>query len=61
MDIKPSDTTGSNVFLTGCILLANLDFTGLLDYAVKAVIGGAIWLGFKVTADYIERKRNAAK
>ena len=61
MDNKPSDNTGSNVFLTGCILLANLDFTGLLDYAVKAVIGGAIWLGYKVTADYIERKRNRAK
>jgi hypothetical protein len=28
---------------------------------VKAVIGGAIWLGYKVTADYIERKRNRAK
>ena len=61
MDNKPSDNTGSNVFLTGCILLANLDFAGLLDYAVKAVIGGAIWLGYKVTADYIERKRNGAK
>jgi hypothetical protein len=61
MDNKTSDNTGSNVFLTGCILLANLDFTGLLDYAVKAVIGGAIWLGYKVTADYIERKRNRAK
>lgn len=61
MDNKPSDNTGSNVFLTGCILLANLDFAGLLDYAVKAIIGGAIWLGYKVTADYIERKRNRAK
>lgn len=61
MDNKHSDNTGSNVFLTGCILLANLDFTGLLDYAVKAIIGGAIWLGYKVTADFIERKRNGAK
>jgi hypothetical protein len=61
MDNKLSDNTSSNVFLTGCILLANLDFAGLLDYAVKAVIGGAIWLGYKVTADYIERKRNRAK
>ena len=61
MDNKPSDNTGSNVFLTGCILLANLDFAGLLDYAVKAVIGGAIWLGYKVTADYIDRKRSKAK
>ena len=61
MDNKHSDNTGSNILLTGCIFLANLDFAGLLDYAVKAVIGGAIWLGYKVTADYIERKRNRAK
>ncbi len=53
--------TSSSVFLTGCILLANLDFTGLLDYAIKAFIGGAIWLGYKVTADYIDRKRNPRK
>ena len=61
MDNKHSEHTGSNVLLTGCIFLANLDFTGLLDYAVKAIIGGGIWLGFKMTADYIERKRNRAK
>ena len=56
-----SESSGSSVFLTGCILLANLDFTGLLDYAVKATIGGAIWLVYKITADYIERKRATKK
>lgn len=61
MDNKQSENTSSNVLLTGCILLANLDFAGLLDYAVKALIGGGIWLGYKVTADYIERKRSKAK
>ena len=50
-------STSSSVFLTGTILLANLDFTGLMDYAIKAFIGGAIWLSYKMTADYIERKR----
>ncbi|TCZ74055.1 hypothetical protein [Flaviaesturariibacter aridisoli] len=58
METKTHETSGTNVLLTGCILLANLDFTGLLDYALKATIGGAIWLGYKITADYIERKRN---
>ena len=53
--------SGSNVLLTGCIFLANLDFSGLLDYAVKALIGGGIWLGYKITADYIDRKRNKVK
>ena len=53
-----SDTVGSNIFLTGCILLANLDFTGLLEYAIKAAIGGGIWLGYKVAADWLaERKK----
>lgn len=61
MDNKHSESTGSNVLLTRCIFLANLDITGLLDYAVKALIGGGIWLGYKMTADYLERKRGKAK
>ncbi len=61
MDNKTTDNTGSSMLLTGCIFLANIDFTGVLDYAVKALVGGGIWLGFKMTADYIERKRNKAK
>ena len=64
MDTKTNHSTesvGSSTLLTGCILLANLDVNGMLDYAVKALIGGAIWLGYKVTADYIERKRSASK
>lgn len=61
MDNKPSPNTSSNVLLTGFVFLANLDFTGFIDYAIKAVIGGGIWLGFKITADYLDRKRNKAK
>jgi hypothetical protein len=49
--------SSSNMLLTGAIFLANLDFAGLADYAIKAAIGGAIWLGYKLTADYIDRKR----
>ncbi len=52
------DKLSQNVFLTGCIFLANIDLTGLADYAFKALVGGGIWLGYKLTADYIERKRN---
>lgn len=47
----------SSLFLTGAILPANLDFAGLADYALKALIGGAFWLGYKTTSDYIEKKR----
>jgi hypothetical protein len=48
--------SNSNLFLTGSILLANLDYSGLTDYAVKAVIGGMIWMVFKVAGDWISRK-----
>ena len=53
--------SSSNMFLTGAIFLANLDFAGLADYAIKAAVGGAIWLGYKLAADYLERKRNNKK
>jgi len=60
METKTStENTSSSILLTGVVFLANLDFVGLLDYALKAGIGGAIWLGFKLTADYIERKRKS--
>jgi hypothetical protein len=47
-----SDTT-SHTFLTGAILFANLDYSGLTAYAVKAAIGGAIWMVFKLAGDYL--------
>ncbi len=57
MDTKLSTgDTASNVFLTGSIFLANLDFSGLMDYALKAVIGGLMWLLFKMLADFMERR-----
>lgn len=49
----------SNVLLTGTILLANVDVNGLLDYGLKAFLGGAVWLGYKLAAEYIERRRKA--
>ena len=56
--IHTDQSTSSNIFLTGVMLFANMDFTGFLDYGVKALIGGGIWLGYKMTADYLDRKRN---
>lgn len=46
----------SNIFLTGAILFANLDYSGLVEYAIKAAIGGVIWMGFKLASDYISNK-----
>lgn len=47
----------TNTLLTASILLAQIDMHGLMDYALKAGIGGAIWLGYKVVADRIDRYR----
>jgi hypothetical protein len=55
-----TDST-SHTFLTGAILFANLDYSGLADYALKAVVGGAIWMTFKLAGDYFSnrlKKRN---
>ncbi len=54
--MKNSETSSSSIFLTGFILLANLDFAGLLEYGLKAAIGGGIWLAYKMVADRIERR-----
>ena len=51
-----TDNLGGNILLTGFIFLANLDFTGYIDYAIKAAIGGVIWMGFKVSTDFISNK-----
>ena len=49
--------TSNNVFLTGIILLANLDFNGFVDYGILTVIGGVIWFGFQALNDYRTRKK----
>jgi hypothetical protein len=48
---QQTDKTG--IFLYGAITLANIDYSGLGAYAIKALVGGAIWLGFKVLSEYI--------
>lgn len=55
--MKSTDNTSQSIFLTGFILLANLDFTGLLEYGLKAAIGGGIWLAYKLVADHIDRRK----
>lgn len=51
-----TDTTGSHTFLTGAILFANVDYSGLAGYAFKAAIGGAIWMVFKLAGDYLSQR-----
>ena len=56
-------TNNFSVFLLGAILnvLAAVDYASLLDYSVKAIAGGLIWLAFKLLGDYITKRMNKGK
>lgn len=56
-----SADNGSSLFLTGTILLANMDYSGLMDYAIKALIGGAIWMTYKIAGDHISEHMKRKK
>lgn len=43
----------SNVFLYFIVLFANIDYTGVLDYSIKALVGSAIWFVFKLLGEYL--------
>jgi hypothetical protein len=58
---QSTDTSGSSLFLTGTILLANMDYSGLMDYAIKALVGGAIWMVYKIGGDFLSSKMNSKK
>ena len=33
-------------------MFAGIDYTGVLDYVIKAILGGFVWFGFKLLQDY---------
>ncbi|HYG53120.1 MAG TPA: hypothetical protein VD905_19610 [Flavobacteriales bacterium] len=62
--MRTQQDTSTNIFLTAAVVLANVDYSGLLEYGLKAAIGGMIWMGFKLAGDGISnylRKRNTKK
>ena len=59
--MQTGQSTASNIFLTGVMLFANMDFSGFMDYAIKALIGGIAWLGFQALNDYRTRKKQNKK
>ncbi len=64
MKIQQVHTDSSGILLTGTILLANFDYSGLADYAIKAAVGGLVWMCFKLTTDFVSEKikqRNQSK
>ena len=57
--MNTSGTTNNfSIFLLGAILniLAAVDIASLVDYSLKALIGGAIWLGFKMLGEYVSKE-----
>lgn len=46
----------SNLFLYGAVMFAGIDYKGVLDYGIKAVLGGLVWFGFKLLQDYYSVK-----
>jgi hypothetical protein len=42
-------------------MIALIDFSGLVDYAAKAVVASVIWLIFKIIGDTITEKINQKK
>lgn len=58
MRTDQQNNDSSNMFLTGTILLANINYSGLADYVLKALVGGVIWMVFKVAGDYISDRIN---
>jgi hypothetical protein len=57
-EIKHNGTTDGtgNMLLTASILFANIDYSSLMDYAIKAIVGGAIWMAFKIGGEYFSEK-----
>jgi hypothetical protein len=52
----------SNIFLYAVIMLANIDYLSIIDYSLKALIGGIVWFLVKIMQDYYSpRVRKIAK
>ena len=49
------------VLVTILHLIALVNFSGLLDYAAKAVVASVIWLVFKMIGDVISEKLSIRK
>ena len=49
----------TNLMLYGAIMLANIDYMSIVDYLIKAVLGGLVWFGFKVLQDYYSASMKA--
>lgn len=49
-------SANSQTVLCLLIVIANIDYIGILDYCIKAILGSAIWFGFKILSDKYSEK-----
>ena len=51
-------SSNSTIFILGALInsLALSEMNDLVEYGTKAVLGGCIWLVFKVLSDYISER-----
>lgn len=55
--IEQVQTNYTGVMLYLMIAIANINYSGLLDYALQAIVGGVVWFGFKVLGDWYDRRQ----
>jgi hypothetical protein len=62
MQLKPQLTeVGSSIYLTASIMLASIDYSSVVEYAIKALIGGVIWVGVKISGEMVIEKLKRRK
>jgi hypothetical protein len=51
------------IFLYGALfnILADMDYKSLVDYGLKAIVGGVVWLIFKMISDRLAKEKSPAK
>ena len=50
-----SQNTGGNVLYL-ILIATSIDYLGILDYTLKAIIGSITWFGLKLIGDYFSAK-----
>ncbi|HWY11800.1 MAG TPA: hypothetical protein VN026_10770 [Bacteroidia bacterium] len=50
-------SSNSQTVLCLIIVIANIDYIGIADYCIKAVLGSLIWFGFKMLSDKYSDKQ----
>ena len=59
MNVTPHNSdSNTTIFLLGAVfnILAFTEWSSFLDYGLKAIIGGIVWLVFKLISEYLSHK-----